>query len=213
MGDEHGFNREQELEQSRHLWDAAAASFDDAPDHGLRDPIILNAWTNLLKRSLPSGGNEILDVGCGTGSLSLVLTGLGWEVTGIDFSPQMVALAEAKAAAAQQSVEFHVMDAAFPQFPPQQFDVVVCRHLLWMLPEPSQVLSRWADLLKPGGCLMLIEGFWHTGTGLHIQEVVDALPASFTHIAAQHLSDQTDLWGGEVTDERFMVLADLHLES
>ena len=40
-----------------------------------------------------------LDVGCGTGSLSVMLAGLGYHVTGIDLSPAMLARAEAKAAA------------------------------------------------------------------------------------------------------------------
>jgi len=70
------------------------------------------------------------DNGCGTGSLSLVLAGLGCKITGIDFSPETISQAEAKARASGYAITFHVMDAVFPQLPPQQFDIVVCRHLL-----------------------------------------------------------------------------------
>ncbi|MGB4872206.1 MAG: class I SAM-dependent methyltransferase, partial [Candidatus Promineifilaceae bacterium] len=40
----------------------------------------------------------ILDIGCGTGSLSAVLAGLGHQVTGIDLSPVMISIAQTKAA-------------------------------------------------------------------------------------------------------------------
>jgi 2-polyprenyl-3-methyl-5-hydroxy-6-metoxy-1,4-benzoquinol methylase len=209
MTNDHTPQYQQQLDESRQLWNAEAASFDDQPDHGLRDPLIRAAWTNLLTQALPARHAEVLDIGCGTGSLSLVFTGLGCHVTGIDFAPDMIALAQAKAQAAHQSIQFHVMDAAFPQLPAQQFDVVVCRHLLWALPEPDQVLQRWVRLLKPDGRLLLIEGFWHTGAGLHSQQIMDMLPASLTQISVQNLSDHADLWGGVVNDERYLIQADL----
>lgn len=209
MGEDHTLDNEKRLDASRKLWDSAAATFDQKPDHGLRVPVVLAAWTALLKTSLPSTRGAVLDVGCGTGSLSVVLAGLGNDVTGIDLSPAMIELAEAKARAAGHTIKFHVMDAAFPELAPQQFDVVVCRHLLWTLPEPGRVLSRWVDLLKPGGRLLLVEGYWHTGAGLHAQEIVEALPPSLIHVVVQNLSDQRDLWDSWAADERYMITADL----
>ncbi len=64
-------------------------------------------------------------------------------------------------------------------------------------------------MLAPSGRLLLIEGYWYTGGGLHAQEVVEALPTSLTNVLVQNLSDQAALWGGEVTDERYAVIADL----
>jgi len=192
---------------ARAYWDSQAAIFDNEPDHGLRDPKVRQAWTNLLVQWLPDGPTAVLDIGCGTGSLSLVLTELGHTVTGIDLSPAMLTQAEAKAQAAGQPITFKVMNGADPQFAPQQFDVVLCRHLLWALPEPAQVLQRWVKLLKPGGRLVLIEGYWHTGGGLHAQEIVEMLPVAVSNVTIQQLSDQPVLWGGAVTDERYAVIA------
>lgn len=187
---------EKRRQESRDIWDKEAATFDNEPDHGLRDPITRAAWTDLLRAQLRFTSGNILDIGCGTGSLSIVLAILGHTVTGIDLSPEMITRAKAKAARAGYPIQFHVMDAAYPQLPPQQFDAIVCRHLLWALPEPKEVLQRWAALLKPGGMLLLIEGFWHTGAGLHAEDVVEALPKAFTDVSTIDLSSQAKLWGG-----------------
>jgi len=200
---------EQQRRESRQTWDEAAAAFDNEPDHGLRDPNVRGAWTMLLKAWLPTTRAMILDIGCGTGSLSVVLAELGHDVTGIDLSPAMISLAAMKAVAAGQSITFQVMDAAFPQLSLQHFDALVCRHLLWALPEPAQVLRRWVTLLKPGGRFMLIEGYWNTGAGLHAQEIIEALPAALINILVQDLSDQPEFWGGAVSDERYAISADL----
>src|SRR5204863_8264021 len=99
MNKDNPSTHEQQLDQSRQIWNSAAASFDSQPDHGLHDPVLLRAWTKLLRISLPSTRGTVLDIGCGTGSLSVVLAGLGYEVTGIDLSPEMISLANAKALA------------------------------------------------------------------------------------------------------------------
>lgn len=199
----------QRLTAARQVWDQAAASFDEAADHGLRDPLVRAAWTRLLQELLPADRGTALDIGCGTGSLSLLLAGFGYQVTGIDLSPAMIALAQAKAQAAGLPIHFEVMDAAFPPFAAQQFDLMLCRHLLFMLPTPDQVLRHWVSLLKPQGRLLLIEGFWHTGAGMHSGEIVALLPDSLSQVAVRHLSDQAELWGAEVSDERYAITATL----
>lgn len=202
-----GSNDRERNQETRRYWDQAAARFDDQPDHGLRDPNVLRAWTQLLSAALPFQNGNILDLGCGTGSLSLVLAGLGHAVTGIDLSPEMIATAEAKVASAGLQIQFQVMDAAFPRFPQQQFQAAVCRHVLWALPEPQKVLERWANLLVPGGSLLLIEGYWHTNAGMHAEDILQALPECLVLASMQNLSDQPDLWGGAVTDERYAITA------
>jgi 2-polyprenyl-3-methyl-5-hydroxy-6-metoxy-1,4-benzoquinol methylase len=205
---ERALSEQEGLQATRQFWDDAAATFDNEPDHGLRDAVIYAAWRDLLLQWLPRTPKRILDIGCGTGSLSLLLAELGHEVTGIDLSPEMIAHAKVKAEAASRQISFLVMDAAHPQLAPQRFDVIVCRHLLWTLTEPAQVLERWVNLLAPSGRLILIEGFWHTGAGLHEHEVMDAVPLSLFNITLQRLSDNPALWGGKVSDERFAVIAD-----
>ena len=74
-------NQENRLEQYRREWDAFADQFDREPDHGLHDPQVRSAWVDLLRSNLPPSPASVLDVGCGTGSLSVVLSTLGYLVT------------------------------------------------------------------------------------------------------------------------------------
>lgn len=198
------------LDHSRQYWNDAAITFDNDPDHGLRDGVVRQAWAILLKASLPSFPATILDIGCGTGSLSILMAELGHTVIGADFSPAMIALAQEKATHAGYAIPFHVMDASYPTFSLQQFDVIVCRHLLWTLSDPAQVLLRWVNLLKSEGALCLIEGFWHIGGGLHATELVNLLPSSLTNIVVVDLSSQADLWDRAVTDERYLIRTHLN---
>ena len=199
----------QYIQEMRQVWDAAAAAFDDQPDHGLRNPRVRAAWTAQLQAWLPPCKSAVLDVGCGTGSLSQVMAELGHIVTGIDLSPAMLTRAAQKARGAGLSIDFREMNAAAPLFPPASFDVLICRHLLWALPDPAQVLQRWANLLAPSGRMILIEGYWHTGAGLHASQILTALPSSVEPFLVEALSGQPDLWGQSVTDERYAIIADL----
>ncbi len=81
-------------------WDEQAASFDDAPDHGLREPAIRAAWTELLLPVMPPAPARVADLGCGTGSLAVLLAVAGHRVSGLDLAPLMVERARAKARAA-----------------------------------------------------------------------------------------------------------------
>lgn len=194
------------MTQSSNAWDAGASSYDNEPDHGLRHPDVRAAWNALLETHLPAAPADILDAGCGTGSLSLLMRQLGHRVTGIDTSAPMLDQARAKLAAAGYAMPFHQMDASRPDFPAGSFDVILSRHVLWMFDDLSAVLDRWLSLLRPGGRLLLVEGFWHTGGGLRATDLLDALDALPGHATLIDLSDDPRFWGGEVRDERYLVV-------
>lgn len=189
---------------SRALWDREAAAFDDEPDHGLRDPSVRAAWARLLADALGAAPLRVADLGCGTGSLSLLLHRVGHEVTGLDLSSEMLARARSKAGGAVRFVEG---DASDPDLPSSAFDVVLCRHVLWALPDATSALARWAALLVPGGRVVLVEGRWHTGAGLTAEQVRLALPSELRWLGSRSLSADEALWGGPVVDERFLAVA------
>ncbi|WP_086723680.1 bifunctional 2-polyprenyl-6-hydroxyphenol methylase/3-demethylubiquinol 3-O-methyltransferase UbiG [Streptomyces sp. NRRL B-24085] len=184
-------------------WDAEAASFDEEPDHGLRDPEVRAAWAERLRGWLPARASDVLDLGCGTGSLSLLAAEQGHRVTGVDLSPAMVERARAKLAG--RDAVFLVGDAAHPPVGEQRFDVVLVRHVLWALPDPGRVLRRWWGLLRPGGRLVLVEGVW-AAAGISAEVVSGLVRPLGGLVRVERLSQDSLLWGKDVDDERYAVV-------
>jgi ubiquinone/menaquinone biosynthesis C-methylase UbiE len=185
-------------------WNAAAESFDDEPDHGLRDPAVRAAWAALLESLLPQPPVRIADIGCGTGSLSCLLASQGHLVRGLDLAPSMIDRARTKAVEFSMSVKFEVGDAASLPWPDHCFEVVLCRHLLWALEDPASVVHEWLRVLEPGGQLLLIEGQWSTGAGMPAAAITTILAAAGHSTVVVPLHDAS-LWGRPIVDQRYLV--------
>ncbi|MFF7531528.1 class I SAM-dependent methyltransferase [Streptomyces bobili] len=188
-------------------WDAEAAAFDEEPDHGLRDPEVRAAWADRLRGWLADRPGDLLDLGCGTGSLSLLAAERGHRVTGVDLSPAMVEQARTKLAG--RDAVFLVGDAAAPPVGEERFDTMLVRHVLWTLPDPGRALRHWRDLLRPGGRLVLVEGVWGTVSpvGIPADRLTALLAPLAGHTRVERLSDDPRLWGRAVEDERYAVVA------
>lgn len=191
-------------------WNHIASTYDEGPDHGLRDQKVRAAWSTLLLAHLPPSPADIVDLGCGTGTLSVLLAHHGYRVRGLDSASNMVAAARFKAAAA----DLHVMptfsegDAADPAYEAKSCDVVLVRHVLWALPDPETAVRRWRSLLRPGGRMVLIEGTWHTGGGTSATECERLLSLHTSSVAVYPLDDPA-LWGGPLADDRYLAIGQL----
>jgi SAM-dependent methyltransferase len=214
-------DRIKELVQ-RH-WDWRAADFDKEASHGLLNDTQSRAWHKLISRVAGVVSLDVLDVGCGTGFLSLLLAKLGHRVTGIDLAEAMLAMARRKAAAHGLIADFRRADAEAPDLTYGSFDLIVERHVLWTLPHPASALDCWRRLLRPGGRLVLIEGHW---VGLQPRdeyaEIHDQLPlfggrpefeivelirsSGFSSVSTEPLMEP-ELWIQPPTHPRYLVIA------
>lgn len=106
---------------------------------------------------------DILDVGCGTGGVTAALLTEGRHVTGVDRSPQMLAIAETKLAEPLAAGRLRLRQVPITgmerEFRPESFDAVVCCLVLSELSatEESYALDVFCRLLRPGGTLVLAD--------------------------------------------------------
>ena len=107
-----------------------------------------------ITQALMASDHTVLDVGCGTGSLVLRLAETGADVHGLDFSPEMIRIANEKTAAAQTSnATFHVgaFDTSFTAFGPDSLDGLCAYSILHLVPDIQAALAHAFTLVKPGG--------------------------------------------------------------
>jgi ubiquinone/menaquinone biosynthesis C-methylase UbiE len=163
-------------DEIRSFWDEDATTYDDAVSHMPRSNAVRAAWTAAVARLLPPAPARVLDVGAGTGFLTLVAAGLGHEVTALDVSSEMLGRLKEKADALGLSVSTLVADAQSP--PEVMFEVVIERHLLWTLPDPLRALRSWRSC-APAGRLVLFESLWGDA------DPVESLRSSARHLYAR----------------------------
>jgi SAM-dependent methyltransferase len=108
-----------------------------------------------------SRGERVLDVGCGAGTDTLVaaqMVGLEGHVTGIDMTPEMLAIARAAAAEmGAANVEFVEGDVERLPFADATFDVAISNGVIDLIPDKDAVFSELHRVLRPGGRIQIAD--------------------------------------------------------
>lgn len=108
--------------------------------------------------SIPPGeGLDALDLGCGSGFMSMILLDAGCKVTGIDFSKDMLERARENLAGKGYEAELLHMRAQQLDFPDESFDFIVSRNVTWMLEDVDTVYAEVMRVLKCGGVFLNID--------------------------------------------------------
>lgn len=135
-------------------WEKRSGDFLEHKRAELHSPMS-ERWLYEIKNQLPQDRNlRILDVGCGAGFFSVLLAKEGYQVTGVDLTPDMVENARTLAEEEKTDCEFFVMDAENLRFADESFDVVISRNLTWTLPDVKSAYREWVRVLKKGGILL-----------------------------------------------------------
>ena len=137
--------------QQRRLWDKQAASYD--------------RQIAFFERIQFGGGRawvcsratgNVLEVAIGTGR-NLPFYPAGAQITGIELSPAMLAIARQRAGDLGIEADLREGDAEALPFADNSFDTAVCVLSLCTIPDPAQAIAEMARVLKPGGKLLLLD--------------------------------------------------------
>lgn len=149
----------QTLEQIRQYWNSRAEGYTLSNREELEDEHRIFLWEQQIRRALNGRiCRHVLDVGCGPGFFSVLLARLGYEVTAVDYTENMLTEARKNAAHYGVDIDFRRMDAQKLDFEDGIFDLVISRNVLWNLEQPEQAYREWLRVLKPNGTVMNFDG-------------------------------------------------------
>jgi SAM-dependent methyltransferase len=136
-------------------------------------------------------GSRLLDVGCGSGQLSLMAAKDGLEVTGVDIAGNLVERARARAQAEGLTVHFQEGDAEALPFEDASFDVVVSLIGAMFAPRPDLVAQEFLRVCVPGGTIAM--GNWTP------QGFIGQMFKAVSKFIAPSGMPSPVLWGDETT--------------
>jgi ubiquinone/menaquinone biosynthesis C-methylase UbiE len=166
--------------QAKRQFETWATRYDRSPLNRL---LFEPAWQVLLEelylwRGDAIGSFDLLDVGSGTGTFAARVVGSSLDVraVGLDFAPAMSGVAHEKACQSPWAgqLRFVTGDAEHLPFPPDSFDAVTCSNSFHHYPNQQQVVREIRRVLRPGGRLMLIDGFRDNVVGWFVFDVIAA---------------------------------------
>jgi ubiquinone/menaquinone biosynthesis C-methylase UbiE len=110
---------------------------------------------SLVHKSKPV---KVLDFGCGSGDSSTELAFCGYEVTGLDVSPDLLELARKRAEldGVAERCQFVLADGGQAPFPDNTFDMILVQAVLHHV-NMAECLAQLRRILKPGGHLVIVE--------------------------------------------------------
>ena len=114
----------------------------------------LKIWENKVTGYFPAGA-KILDIGCGLGREAFALSDMGYDVTGVDISKEVIAQVKKLAADKGYDIPLYDYDGKSLPFPDGSFDVVLIWAqtfgLLYGDKYKQDCLAEWKRVLKEGG--------------------------------------------------------------
>jgi SAM-dependent methyltransferase len=148
------------LDRSHAYWSERAPEYAALHD-ARRHEALRASLRTLLRDFMPQvEGRSVraLDVGCGSGFMSLILAELGCEVTAVDFSEDMLAEAARNAErAGVSSIAFQQADVQRLPFDEGAFDFAVSRNVLWVLPDAAAAYAGVLHALRTGGVFVNLD--------------------------------------------------------
>lgn len=128
------------------LWGAAATQWAE-----LQEPQHKALWDVMLASANVTAGTKLLDAGCGAGSTCELAKQLGADITGLDASQELIAIARNRIPEAS----FDIGELEALPYPDKTFDVIIASLSVQYAENPIAALKELRRVAKPGGSLVI----------------------------------------------------------
>ncbi len=184
--------------------------YENGREYRITNELLLNL---ILERGGQKPAANVLDVGCGTGDLSVKLARHGLTVTGIDLAVAAIEKAKQRSAEAgtETITDFSVLDIKNPEqakrLDGQKYDLIFCKLVYAFISDKPAFLTWVKDHLADGGAFILITPVLHEGVeyskrlnsiSVPLVELKGQLGEAFESVEDIH-TDYFEEWGDERT--------------
>ena len=193
---------------------------------------ILPVSAHLVRLSNISSGDRVLEVACDTGNTAITAKEMvrGIKVTGIDFTPELLAQAKEQATIADvEDIEWKEANVESLPFEDKIFDVVLSKLGHMFALHPLVVIKEMIRVTKPGGCIAFSTWAFELVYGKLFNTMSKHLPANTTNsiYSSSNQSEQQQQqqpspmqWGNPETIQKLVVdggssdvsIEDIHFE-
>ena len=184
-----------------YLNSGAAVTYDPVTKHALPPNEVWNR--EAVIKAIASSPQKIIDLGCGTGSTTIMIKRAfpNAEVIGLDLSPQMLVMSQYKAQQAGLDIHWQHGKAEATGFPDNEFDVVTASLLFHETPPEISlaILKEAYRLLKPGGQVIILDG--HQKTLRNTTWLSDIFEEPYIR---EYAAGSVDAWLGKAGFERVL---------
>ena len=176
---------------------SAIAAGEEADSPSASGAANCDAVSSVLPDEPQGARGEALDLGCGTGALSVRLARAGWSVSAADNSAAMIQIAResARGEGCEDRIDFFNLEAerAAEHFGPKRFDAVVCHNVLEYVADPASVARAIGQVSRPGAVVSLLA---RNRAGEALRDVVKRHDLDSAERALTAESVRESLYGG-----------------
>lgn len=137
-------------QNEKYFWDKAAKTYDNSSRFDTAYKLSIEKCNSIL-----TGKENVLDIACGTGIISLGIAENANHVTGLDLSEEMIQVAVQKTPPSlAYKISFEVGDGYNTGFVSESFDMILIFNALHIVKEPDTILKEAYRILRKGGYLI-----------------------------------------------------------